>query len=42
VCTPAGEVVNVVAKDIGFLSNGINIDAYLQALKNYLNTNNTE
>jgi glycosyltransferase involved in cell wall biosynthesis len=42
VCTPVGGVINIVTKDVGFLSNDVSKDAYLQALENYLATNNTE
>jgi len=38
VCTPVGGIVNVITKDIGFLSGDISKEAYLKALKLYLNT----
>ena len=38
VCTPVGGIINIVSKDIGFLSEQINRDAYLKALQSYLNT----
>ena len=42
VCTPVGGVVNIVTKDIGFLSEDVSAEAYLKALKCFFNTNNTE
>jgi glycosyltransferase involved in cell wall biosynthesis len=42
VCTPVGGIINIVTKNIGFLSNDISTDAYSKALEEYLNTNNTE
>jgi glycosyltransferase involved in cell wall biosynthesis len=42
VCTPVGGIINIVTKNIGFLSNDVSADAYVQALEQYLNTNNTE
>ncbi|MEO8711347.1 MAG: glycosyltransferase family 4 protein [Parafilimonas sp.] len=38
VCTPVGGIINIVSKDIGFLSKDVNKDAYLKALQSYLNT----
>ncbi|HEX5153330.1 MAG TPA: glycosyltransferase family 4 protein [Parafilimonas sp.] len=38
VCTPVGGIVNVITKDTGFLSDGFSKEAYLGALKLYLNT----
>jgi glycosyltransferase involved in cell wall biosynthesis len=38
VCTPVGGIINIVTKDIGFLSSDISIDEYTKALQSYLNT----
>ena len=38
VCTPVGGIINLVSKDIGFLSADISYEKYLVALKTYLNT----
>jgi len=35
-------VKNIVTKDIGFLSEDVNTEAYLKALECFLNTNNNE
>ena len=37
VCTPVGGILNIVTKDIGFLSNDLSEDAYLKAVQSYLN-----
>ena len=33
VCTPVGGIINIVTKDIGFLSEDVSTDAYLKALE---------
>ncbi len=38
VCTPVGGIINIVIKDIGFLSDDISEASFLQALKNYLHS----
>jgi glycosyltransferase involved in cell wall biosynthesis len=38
VCTPVGGIINIVTKDIGFLSADVSKDAYLKALNCYLDT----
>ncbi len=42
VCTPVGGILNIVTKDIGFLSENVSADAYSKALHNFFNTNNSE
>ncbi|HVX25566.1 MAG TPA: glycosyltransferase family 4 protein [Parafilimonas sp.] len=42
ICTPVGGIINIVTKDIGFLSNDISTDAYLSAMNSFFNANNTE
>ncbi len=37
VCTPVGGIINIVKKNIGFLSEGVSKDAYIKALQSYLN-----
>ncbi|MEP6467604.1 MAG: glycosyltransferase family 4 protein [Parafilimonas sp.] len=37
VCTPVGGIINIVAKNIGFLSTDISIEAFSNALRSYLN-----
>lgn len=36
VCTPVGGLINIVTKDIGYLSKDISYDTYLAALKEWL------
>jgi glycosyltransferase involved in cell wall biosynthesis len=38
VCTPVGGVKNIVTEDIGFLSDNVSDEAYLKALRSYLQT----
>lgn len=38
VCTPVGGLVDVVTKDIGFLSNDVSYESFLEALKNFLHS----
>lgn len=42
ICTPAGGTVNIVKEDIGFLSKEINYNAFLEALKKYLQTDKSK
>jgi glycosyltransferase involved in cell wall biosynthesis len=42
VCTPVGGIVNVITKDIGFLSDDLSKDAYLKALELYFNTSESD
>ena len=37
VCTPVGGIINIVTKDIGFLSDNVSVDAFKVALQSYLN-----
>lgn len=36
ICTPAGGIVNVVNKQVGFLSNDLSTESYYQALKGFM------
>jgi glycosyltransferase involved in cell wall biosynthesis len=38
VCTPVGGIINIVKKDIGFLSGDVSKDSYAQTLQQYLDT----
>lgn len=38
VCTPVGGLINIVTKDIGFLSSEVSYESYLKALKTFINT----
>lgn len=38
ICTPVGGIINTVTKDIGFLSDDTSEASFLQALKNYLHS----
>jgi glycosyltransferase involved in cell wall biosynthesis len=38
ICTPVGGIVNVITKDIGFLSDDLSKEAYLKAVELYLDT----
>jgi glycosyltransferase involved in cell wall biosynthesis len=38
ICTPVGGIINIVTKDIGFLSENVSKDAYLKALDLYFKT----
>ena len=37
ICTPVGGIINIVAKNIGFLSEDVSKDPYTKALQSYLN-----
>lgn len=41
VCTPVGGIINIVTKDIGFLSDDISETSFIQALKNLLHSDET-
>jgi glycosyltransferase involved in cell wall biosynthesis len=36
VCTPVGGIINIVTKNIGFLSNEVSIDAFSKVLQSYM------
>ncbi len=40
VCTPVGGIINIVTKDIGFLSEDVSKESFYKALKAYLNSDN--
>jgi glycosyltransferase involved in cell wall biosynthesis len=42
VCTPVGGIVSIVKKDIGFLSDDVSINAFVEALQSFLQTGKEE